>query len=414
MQSRRQYKVSKHPWITPDILTAIKYKNKLYSKYLKSKSPDLYYEYKKCRNKVSHVKAKGKQKHFENLFKDARDTADTWKYINQLLKKTKSKTTLPHTIETDGKLITSPQNICNEINKHFVKIGEKLAANSNNSSIHQSNQHFTFLGKRIVSSIVLQPTDVYEIIEIISSLKDHKSPGYIDISVHIIKESKFLISDYLANSFNESLETGSYPEVLQIATVIPVHKGRSTLDLGNYRSISILSPIKNVFETILHKRLTKFWEKLNLFTEFQFDFRTKHSTNHAITCVYKTILKELDNQKSVYRIFLEFAKAFDCVNHQILLDKLDHYGIRSNANKLLKSYLTNQFQCTVNNDNQTSSTFYRLKLECRKVACSSHFYSWLTLMTLQILAKPQLCYMLMTRCCFVRTTILKSKKEMRK
>ena len=102
------------------------------------------------------MKAKAKQKRFENLFKDASDTADTWKCINQLLRKTKPKTTLPKTIETDGKLITSPQNICNEINKHFVKIGENLATNSRNSSFHQSKQHFTFLGKRIVSSIVLQ------------------------------------------------------------------------------------------------------------------------------------------------------------------------------------------------------------------------------------------------------------------
>ena len=77
MQSRRQYKVSKNPWIIPDILTAIKHKNKLYSKYLKSKSPELYHEYKKCRNKLTQVKAKAKQKHFENLFKDAHDTADT-------------------------------------------------------------------------------------------------------------------------------------------------------------------------------------------------------------------------------------------------------------------------------------------------------------------------------------------------
>ena len=237
MQSCRQYKLSKHPWITLDIPTAIKHKNKLYSKYLKSKSPGLYHKYKKCRNKLTHVKPKAKQKYFENLFKDARDTADTWKCINQLLRKTKPKTTLRKTIETDGKLITSPQNICNEINKHFVKIGKKLAANS---SFHQSKQHFTFLGKRNVSSIVLQPTDVYEIIEIISSLKDHKSPGYIDIPVRIIKESKFLISDYLANSFYESLETGSYPDVLKITTVIQVHKGGSTLELGYYRPISIL------------------------------------------------------------------------------------------------------------------------------------------------------------------------------
>ena len=117
MQSGRQYKVSKHPWIIPDILTAIKHKNKLYSKYLKSKSPELYHEYKKCRNKLTHVKAKAKQKHFKNLFKDTRDTADTWKCINQLLRKTKPETTLPKTIETEGKSITSFQNICNEINK---------------------------------------------------------------------------------------------------------------------------------------------------------------------------------------------------------------------------------------------------------------------------------------------------------
>ena len=174
-----------------------------------------------------------------------------------------------------------------------------------------------FLGKRNVSSIVLQPTDVYEIIEIIFSVKDHKSPGYIDIPLHIIKESKFLVSDYLANSFNESLETRSYPNGLKIATVILVHKGRCTLQLENYRPISILSSINKVFKTILHKRLPKFGKKLNLFTEFQFGFRTKHSPNHAITCVYETILKELDNQKSVSRIFLDFAKAFDCVNHQL-------------------------------------------------------------------------------------------------
>ena len=175
---------------------------------------------------------------------------------------------MPQTIETDGKLLTSPQNLCNKINEHFVKIGKKLAAKFSNSSFHQSNQHFTFLGKRFVSSIVLQPIDVYEVIEIISSLNDHKSPGYIDIPLHIIKESKFLISDNLANSFNKSLETGSYPDVLKIATVIPLYKGGSTLELRNYMPISILSPINKVFETSLLKRFTKFWEKLIIFIGF--------------------------------------------------------------------------------------------------------------------------------------------------
>ena len=79
-------------------------------------------------------------------------------------------------------------------------------------------------------------------------------------------------------------------------------------------------------------------------------------TGYYSNYVYETIHKELDNQKSFGGIFLDFAKAFDCVNHQVLLGKLNHYGIRGNANKLLKSYLTNRYQCTVKNDNQISST----------------------------------------------------------
>ena len=86
------------------------------------------------------------------------------------------------------------------------------------------------------------------------------------------------------------------------------------------------------------------------------NFKTKHSTNHAITCVYETILKELDNQKSVCGIILNSVEAFDCVNHQILLGKLEHYGIRDNTNKLLKSYLSHRIQCKVINGDQISST----------------------------------------------------------
>ena len=127
------------------------------------------------------------------------------------------------------------------MNQHFAKIGEKLAAKSTNPA--QNYNHFKFFGKRNPSSIVLQPTDVYEIVEIISCLNDHKSPGYLDIPICVIKESKYLIAGYLSDSFNECIESGNYPDILKIAQVIPLHKGESVLDLGNYRPISILSQL---------------------------------------------------------------------------------------------------------------------------------------------------------------------------
>ena len=234
------------------------------------------------------------------------------------------------------------------MNQHFATIGEKLAAKSTNPA--QNYNHFKFFGKRNPSSIVLQRTDVYEVVETISSLNDHKSPGYLDIPICIIKESKYLIAGYLADSFNECIESGNYPDILKIAQVIPLHKGRSVLDLGNYRPISILSPINKVFETILHKRFSKFWDKYNLFANCQFGCGKKHSTNNATTFLNELILTELDQNKTVCGIFLDFAKAFGCVNHQILLDKLEYQGVRGNAYKLLNSYSSNRSQCTVNKE----------------------------------------------------------------
>ena len=109
------------------------------------------------------------------------------------------------------------------------------------------------------------------------------NPGCLDIPIFIIKEANFLIAKYFPDSFNESLVSGIYPDLVKIAQVIPLHKGESTLELGNYRPISILSPINKIFETIPHKRFSKFWEKYNLFVNCQFGFRKKHSTNNVST-----------------------------------------------------------------------------------------------------------------------------------
>ena len=168
---------------------------------------------------------------------------------------------------------------------------------------------------------------------------------------------KFLIGRQLANIFNECLRSGSYPDtgILKIAKVVPLRKGGSKLDLNNYRPISILSPINKIFETILHKRLIEFWEKHSLFYNSQFGFRKHHSTNHAITHLFESVLKQRDDNSLVCGIFLDFAKAFDCVNHETLLKKLEH-SVRGKAYDLLNSYLTNRFQFTMSNNELVSSS----------------------------------------------------------
>ena len=190
-----------------------------------------------------------------------------------------------------------------------------------------------------LQSIVLHATNKHEVIEILAGLNSNKSSGYIDTPTALIKESKYLIARPLATAYNHCLETGVYPDILKIAKVIPLHKKGPKQEVGNYRPISILSPVNKIFKTILHKRLIEFREKYYLFADKRFGFRKNHSTNLALTFLHEAILKQRDLDNSVCAIFMDFAKTFDTVNDQILIGKLEHYGVRGIASSLIASYL---------------------------------------------------------------------------
>ena len=188
------------------------------------------------------------------MFRKANNPSDTWKYINQLVKKNKPTSTLPPTISVN-RITISSQQICNKMNKHFVQIGKKLSFKTN---FHNNKIYIKFLGNRQLSSIFLRPTDEHKFFELIVDLNNRKPLCYIDISLILIKKSKSLLLQYLANSFNKYLTSGNYPAILKIGKVVLVYQGGSKLDLNNYRPISILSPINIVFETILLKRFLEF------------------------------------------------------------------------------------------------------------------------------------------------------------
>ena len=163
-----------------------------------------------------------------------------------MLRKSIPKSSLPQTIKVEGKLISSPPTICEELNQHFVSLGEKLSANQNQKL---DKNCIKYLPNRQSSSIILGPKDEFEIVKTNAGMNIHKSPGRIDIPVILVKKAKFLIARFLARKFNGCLETGNYPDILKIAKVILLHKGGSKLDLGNYRPISILCSINKIFET---------------------------------------------------------------------------------------------------------------------------------------------------------------------
>ena len=125
----------------------------------------------------------------------------------------------------------------------------------------------------------------------------------------------------LSRLINCSFVTGTFPTNLKVARIIPVHKQGSKLSVNNYRPISLLSNIHKIFQKIMYKRLYDFLCKQNSFYELQFGFRSKHLTTHALISLTEKIREALDNNKYALGIFIDLKKAFDTVDHNILLKK---------------------------------------------------------------------------------------------
>ena len=148
------------------------------------------------------------------------------------------------------------------------------------------------------------------------------------------------ICNPLADLFNLSFSSGKFPSVLKIAKVVPVYKKDSKLDYQNYRPISLLSNVEKVLEKLMYKRLYKFLYDNNILYDLRFDFRQNFSATHALINLTENLRQALDEGQIGCGIFLVLQKAFDTVEHEILLSKLDHYGVRGLTNNSFKSYLT--------------------------------------------------------------------------
>ena len=361
--TNKEYKLKSKPWITKGILKSIGIRDSIYRRLMKAKNQirkeNLQHRLRHYKNKIKNLIRSSKHNYFKKYFAENNKNAKKlWEGINEIISsKTKSQITI-NSLEINNEdesttTITDPKGIANTAVNYFTNIADEIL----NKRKYNGNKPFTDYLKSInTNTFSTTPTTPKEIESIIESFDSSKSVGPNSIPPKILKIIAPEISIAIANICNKSFKTGTFPDQLKISKINPIHKKESRLKISNYRPISLLSNINKIIEKLMFTRLYNFLETNNCIYKLQFGFRAKHSTNHAILSITQQIQEAINKDKIAIGIFIDFQKAFDTVNHSILLDKLNHYGVKGSANKWFESYLNNRKQfVTINGINSDTT-----------------------------------------------------------
>ena len=220
-------------------------------------------------------------------------------------------------------MLTKTPDIAEEFNDFFTSIGSKLA-----SDITTDENFEKYLDGDYQNSFFFHPVLERDVLNEIKRLDPQKAIGIDGIHPRLVIDSAHIISRPLAHIVNCSLSRGIFPDPLKIAKVIPIYKKGAPDEVSNYRPISILPIFSKIMESLVNKQITTYLENKHVLSNKQFGFRKKFSTKLALADLTSEINDSLDNGFLTFGIFIDLKKAFDTINHGILLHKLHHYGIR--------------------------------------------------------------------------------------
>jgi len=327
-----------NPWLSCALLSAIKRKSSYY-KMLKLGVISQQF-YNRYRNLVTRMIRDTKRNYYRERFERSRnDAGKTWKTIKYLINIDVAKPRVKSILFND-RSVSCDREMATIFNQYFANIGNDI----NNLIPPRISDPADNISLNAVHSFFLFPVTENEISDIVGNLKNSRY-GVESMPTFVFKKALPYLIGALTRLVNMSFTEGIFPSCLKNAEVIPVHKAGPSISVDNYRPISILPMLSKIFEKCMYIRLVKYLDKYNLLSESQFGFRSKSNTSGAVLKFMEYAYTALDDKCHTIGLFIDLRKAFDTVDHNALLSKMNKYGVRGAAGEWFNSYLSDRMQC---------------------------------------------------------------------